>query len=145
MRLSNLLILFLIGFTLCANAQTADSLKPYTPQNSDTNIRIIASTPVNNTLQKVEQYEQMSHGTFSGYRIQVHFGSDRTGAATAKSDFSSKYPSCPSYLTYQQPYFKVCVGDFRNKLEAVDMLNKIKKDYPGAFVIRDKINPPPLH
>jgi hypothetical protein len=145
MRLGKLLFIFLLGFVIHAKAQTADSLKSYTTQSSDTNIRVIASTPVNNTLQKVEQYEQMSHGTFSGYRIQVHFGSDRVGAGTAKSDFSSKYPSCPSYLTYQQPYFKVCVGDFRNKLEAVDMLNKIKKDYPGAFVIRDKINPPPLH
>lgn len=149
------LILFFVCSTLFVKAQVKtdsvknatvvhDTVKPVSMQN-DTNIRVIANSSVTNTIQKVQQYEQLSHGTFQGFRIQVHFGSDRTGAASAKTDFSLKYPSYTVYLTYQQPYFKVCVGDFRTKLEAVSALNKIKKDYPGAFVMRDKINPPPLH
>jgi hypothetical protein len=111
----------------------------------DTNVRVIANSPVQNTLQKVVQYQQLSHGTFPGYRVQVHFGQNRNDASQAKNDFSLKYPGYTSYLTYQPPYFKVCAGDFRNKLEAVKALNRIKRDYPGAFVVRDKINPPPLH
>ena len=144
--LSRLLTIVFTGIVCCASAQTAiDSTKPLATQSVDTNVRVIANSSVKGTIQKVQQYEQLSHGTFPGYRIQVHFGSDRSEASTFRSDFSAKYPSYSSYLTYQQPYFKVCVGDFRNKLEAVNALNKIKKDYPGAFVMRDKINPPPLH
>jgi len=140
-----LILLLLIVVSLAKGQSVTDSLKATSFQNADTNIRVIANSSVKSTIQKVQQYEQLSKGTFPGYRIQVHFGSDRNGASSAKTDFSLKYPSYPTYLTYQQPYFKVCVGDFRNKLEAVSALNKIKKDYPGAFVMRDKINPPPLH
>ncbi len=141
--------IFLIAFIclacLCKAQSWGDTVKPSPVVKSDTNISIVASPSVSNTIQKVQQYEQLSHGTFPGFRIQVHFGTDRTGANSAKSDIMSKYPSFPSYLSYQQPYFKVCVGDFRTKLEAASALNKIKRDYPGAFVVRDKINPPPLH
>ena len=140
-------MLFVFVAFICNAQSSADSsVKPIqVPARVDTNVRVIANSSVTNTIQKVQQYEQASHGTFPGYRIQVHFGSDRTGANTAKTDFTTKYPGYSSYLTYQQPYFKVCIGDFRSKLEAVSALNKIKKDYPGAFVVRDKINPPPLH
>ncbi|HSY75764.1 MAG TPA: SPOR domain-containing protein [Bacteroidia bacterium] len=147
-----LLIAFICATGFC-KAQTGqdamvikqDTTKPVPLDVVDTNIRVIANPAVRNTINKVEQYQQASHGTFSGYRVQVHFGSDRNGASSARTDFQLKYPSFSSYLTYQQPYFKVCIGDFRSKLEATSALNKIKKDYPGAFVVRDKINPPPLH
>lgn len=123
-----------------AQQQTASAIA----NTADTNIRIIASPGIKTAVAKVQQYQQLSNGTFPGYRIQIHFGQDRTNATKAKTDFSTKYSLFPSYLSYQQPYFKVCIGDFRTKLEAVRALNSIKKDYPGAFVVRDKINPPPL-
>ena len=146
MKLNKTLFFLIFCINYYVKAQTAnDSIKLLVVHNSDTNVHVIANPSVLNTLQKVQQYEQLSRGTFPGYRIQVHFGSDRNGAASAKADFALKYPSYSTYLTYQQPYFKVCIGDFRSKLEAVSALNKIKKDYPGAFVMRDKINPPPLH
>lgn len=143
--LNRLLFILAVTISVACNAQT-DSVKPVLPPvQADTNVRVMANASVNGTIQKVQQYEQLSHGTFSGFRIQIQFGSDRNGANTVKTDFSTKYPGYSTYLTYQQPYFKVCVGDFRTKLEATGVLSKIKKDYPGAFVVRDKINPPPLH
>jgi hypothetical protein len=144
--MSRYLFLICIVFASYCNAQSADSIKPVpVPSSTDTNVRVIANSSVTGTIQKVQQYEQMSHGTSPGFRIQVHFGSDRNGANSAKTDFMLKYPGYSTYLTYQQPYFKVCIGDFRTKLEAVSVLGKVKKDYPGAFVVRDKINPPALH
>lgn len=153
--LNRFLIVISICTVLSANAQMRvdsvknvmvmhDSVKSM-PVANDTNIRVVANSSVNASIWKVQEYEQLSRGTFQGYRIQVHFGSDRNAAGSAKTDFTLKHPAMPVYLLYQQPYFKVCVGDYRTKLEAVNALNKIKKDYPGAFVMRDKINPPPLH
>jgi len=141
---SSLILLFIVLACIC-NAQT-DSVKSIAvPVPADTNVRVIANSQITGSIQKVQQYQQLSHGTFAGYRVQVHFGTDRNGATTVKTDFMSKYPGYSTYLTYQQPYFKVCIGDFRSKLDAANALSKIKRDYPGAFVIRDKINPPPLH
>ena len=53
-----------------------------------------------------------------------------------------KYPDVPVYLTWKAPNFKVRVGDFGTRLEAEGFLNKIKRNYPIAWVIRDKIKFP---
>ena len=111
---------------------------------SDTAIHIYETNDVKSTMQKNLEYARLSHGVFSGYRIQINFGQDRNQANKVRSDFTLKYPGIPTYMSYQQPYFKVNVGDYRSKLEAVKNLNLIRKSYPGCFIVKDKINPPPL-
>lgn len=108
----------------------------------DTAIHVYQSNAVKNLVQKRADYAYATRGTFPGFRIQINFGQNRDEANKTVSDFAAKYPGIPTYLSYQQPYFKVNVGDFRTKLEAVKNLNIIRKDYPGAFVVKDKINPP---
>lgn len=110
----------------------------------DTNIRYYESPDVKNTIAKVEQVEQLTHGSEPGFRIQINFGQDRSQANKLKSDFTVAYPAIPAYLIYQQPYFKVNVGDFRTRLDAARFLNTMKKNYPSAFIVKDKILPPPL-
>lgn len=122
----------------------AMALNAYTQKVSDTAIRIYDNSEIRSTVQKRTEYARLSHGTFQGYRIQINFGQDRNEANKIRGDFSQKYPGIPTYMSYQQPYFKVNVGDFRTKLEAVKNLNIVKKTYPGAFIIKDKINSPPL-
>jgi hypothetical protein len=106
----------------------------------DTAIRIYESNDVKNIVEKKMEYARIAHGTIKGYRIQINFGQDRNMANSVRNDFSAKYPGIASYMSYQQPYFKVNVGDFRSKLEAVKNLNMIRKTYPGAFIVMDKIN-----
>lgn len=89
--LSRSLCLLFIAITLACNAQT-DSVKASMPVSKvDTNVRVVSNSSVSGTIQKVQQYQQLSHGTFSGFRIQIQFGSDRNGANTTKTDFSTKY------------------------------------------------------
>jgi hypothetical protein len=116
----------------------------YAQKASDTAIRIYDNSEIRNTVQKRTEYARLTHGTFPGFRIQVNFGQDRNEANKIRNDFATKFPGIPTYMAYQQPYFKINVGDFRTKLEAVKNLNIVKKSYPGAFIVKDKINPPPL-
>jgi hypothetical protein len=58
------------------------------------------------------------------------------------AEFEEKYPDIGVYLTWKAPNFKVRVGDFGTRMEAEGFLNKIKKDYPIAWVIKDKIKFP---
>jgi len=111
---------------------------------SDTAIHIYESSDVKSTMLKNAEYTRHTGGTFPGYRIQINFGQDRNQANKVRNDFSGKYPGIPTYMAYQQPYFKVNVGDFRTKLEATKNLNMVRKSYPGSFIVKDKINPPPL-
>jgi hypothetical protein len=138
--------IFLIPFCLLSFivAKAQDTTKHVSNPAYDTAIHITEAPGVSHTMQKKLEYARLSHGVFPGYRIQVSFGQNRNDANKLRSDFSGKFPALPTYLTYSQPYFKIYAGDFRTKLEAVKYLAQVKKDYPGAFVVKDKINQPPL-
>lgn len=62
----------------------------------------------------------------------------------AKAEFVEKYPEVPCYVTFQQPYYKVRIGDLRTKMEAEKLLKRIEAEYPNAFVVTDQINFPEL-
>ena len=79
-----------------------------------------------------------------GYRIQIYFGGTRQKASDNKLEFSSKYPDIPAYITYQQPNFKVRVGDYRNRYEAQKFLKEIEGLFPTSFIVPDEVKLPPL-
>ena len=62
--------------------------------------------------------------TMPGYRIQIYFGNERIKAQEIKSSFLQNHSKISAYMVYHQPNFKVRVGDFRTRLEAVGFLKK---------------------
>ncbi len=82
--------------------------------------------------------------TISGYRIQLFSGNERINANNIKTKFLRLFPEQTAYLSYQQPYFKIRVGDFRSRLEAKLFYNKIKDEFSESIIIQDKINLPKL-
>jgi hypothetical protein len=83
-----------------------------------------------------------------GYRIQIFEESGNKSSTRARevmAEFSTRYPDVPVYLSWQAPNFKVRVGDFGTRMEAEGFLNKIKRSYPIAWVIRDKIKYPVIN
>ena len=82
--------------------------------------------------------------TISGYRIQLFSGNERINANNIKTKFLRLFPEQAAYLSYQQPYFKIRVGDFRSRLEAKLFYNKIKEEFSESIIIQDKINLPKL-
>lgn len=86
-----------------------------------------------------------------GYRVEIFFGSDvdaRKKAETKKVEFLSRYPDIAAYVKYEAPNFRLRVGDFRTKNEALKLYKKVKTDFPVAFIVSDEINFPllkPMH
>jgi len=83
-----------------------------------------------------------------GWRIQIFFEAgnySKSQAIEAKSNFVNKYSNVPVYLIFQEPYYKVRIGDYRTKMEAEAFLKKISGSYPNAFVVKDEINFPKLN
>jgi hypothetical protein len=80
-----------------------------------------------------------------GYRIQLFSGSERNNANALKTKFLKLYPETPAYLIYQQPYFKLRVGDYRTKIEAQNIFYKLQDDFGQVIIIPDKINPPKIN
>lgn len=82
-----------------------------------------------------------------GYRIQIFMESGNEALNTAeeiKEAFAKKYNNTPAYLIFAAPYYRVRVGDFRTRLQAEKFLQKINRNYPNAWVIKDDINFPEL-
>ncbi len=85
-----------------------------------------------------------SKAPINGYRIKIHFGSDKNKAREIKAKFISKFPDIAAYEKYDQPNFNIRVGDFRTKLEAYKALKEIQTDFPSSFLVQDDIEMPEL-
>lgn len=82
-----------------------------------------------------------------GYRVRIYFANNQNSRAeseAAAKSFMSDYPGIMAYRNYQNPFFKVTVGDFRTKSEAMSLLSRIKGRYPAAFIVKERINYPPI-
>ena len=69
-------------------------------------------------------------------------GNSKTSAFDLRDRFMLDYPGVQAYIVFDEPNFKVKVGDFRTRLEAYAFLQQIKETYKG-YIIRDNINPEP--
>lgn len=75
-----------------------------------------------------------------GFRILVINTNNRSQAIAAKTKVYQKFPELQSYLMYQPPFFKLKVGNFKEREEAEDYLTSIQKLFPsGVYVVRDTI------
>ena len=77
--------------------------------------------------------------TIQGYRIQIISGANRDAVNNVKKKFYSKFPELRPYVVYQQPNFKLRVGNFRTRLEAYKQWKDIEAFFPDAFIIRDNL------
>ena len=75
----------------------------------------------------------------NGFRIQIYVGNDRKSADDAKIYTYQKYPEIFPYLSYQQPIYKVKIGDFLNRMDAERYYSDIKDLYPSAMILPDRV------
>jgi len=76
-----------------------------------------------------------------GFRVCIYYNSGqeaRSGADQERAKFISRYEDVSSDKVFESPFWKVYVGSFRTKSEALKFLERIRYDYPNAF-IRDNI------
>lgn len=81
----------------------------------------------------------------SGFRIRVYFDngqSARTRSEAIARSISNAFPGIGVYRTFESPNFKVCVGDFRTKDEALKVYHSLKATYPTAIILKETINYP---
>lgn len=79
----------------------------------------------------------------TGFRIQVLNTANRGDALAAKTRLLTEFPTEKVYLLYQEPYFKVRFGNFRNRGDAEEFQEKLDKLFPGVFIISSPIEPKP--
>ncbi len=83
-----------------------------------------------------------------GFRVHLFMDSGnraRLNSQREQAEFEEKYPDQAAYIVYEEPYFKLRVGDFRTRLDARRFLEKIRRDYPAAYIVVDLINYPEMN
>ncbi|HRI19312.1 MAG TPA: SPOR domain-containing protein [Panacibacter sp.] len=81
-----------------------------------------------------------SSGQYRGYRLQVINTRNREAAFKAKSDLLQLFPDQKTYILFQSPYFKVRVGNFLQKPEAVSFQQQLaRKFHQNAYIVEDII------
>jgi hypothetical protein len=94
---------------------------------------------VRQLIEKKAEYNKLTNGEQDGYRIKIHFGVDREEARAVHTKFTTRFPDYPIYEEYQQPNFVVLVGDYPTKLEAFESYQKIRAEFPNAFIVKGRI------
>lgn len=74
-----------------------------------------------------------------GYRIQLINSTDRDEVYNKKTELYEKYSSTKAYIVYDQPYYKLRIGDFKTRLEAYKYMDEIIGEFQSAYVVRDEI------
>ena len=62
-----------------------------------------------------------------------------TVRVAARESFETMYPDERSYVTYENPYFKVAVGNCTSQEEAIILMERIRPTFPKAFLMRETI------
>ncbi|MEP6749096.1 MAG: SPOR domain-containing protein [Bacteroidota bacterium] len=129
-----LLAVFICCFAHVAMAQT----------DSTSSIVIHKDPRVDLLVKKQAQINEVttreSRRNIAGYRLQVINTSDRNAAISAKTKIYQLHPELKAYLLYQSPYFRLRVGNFKDKDEAEDYRKSLSKEFPNSvFLVRDTI------
>ena len=115
-------------------------LMPSREMGDRAGVKINQTEAVKDAMRK--QVEDNGSRTLNGYRVRIFFDNKQTARVESEETlrkFESMYHDVVSYRTYANPYFKVTVGDFRTRSEAVRLLERIKGEFPSAFVVKENI------
>ena len=121
-------------------------------QNNDSlsaHINIYQSQSIKSLINKVVSINAKQRG-IAGYRIQIFSASGqqaRNFANKMRSQFVAKYPNFDYnliYPLYQPPFFKIRVGDYRTKDEALKFYKQVVNQFPNAYIVKAIINYPKL-
>lgn len=73
-----------------------------------------------------------------GFRIQLYLGSNNNAkneATQVKTRLLSLFPNERPHVIYEAPFWRVQVGDFRSKNEALSLYKKLKPEFPSCYAV----------
>lgn len=125
-----------------AVAKLGDSISR---QNRWDHLTIISDSRIDDLL-AIHKEENLRKKGIDGYRVQIFQGT-MDDAYRMKAKFLSLYPEFPEknvHVKFLTPDFRVRIGDFRNRSEAINLKYKIITDFPNPFIVEDIIEFPEI-
>lgn len=147
----NVIGIFFLLFSLSISAQESNYNHVQSSREPDStiiqNLHITQDARIDTLLKRYIGMSKRMNGT-EGYRLEIFFSSGlraKEEAMDVKTEFLKNFPDVPAYLIFTSPDFKVRVGDFRSRDDALALKNRIRRLYPNAFLAKDIIQFPKLY
>jgi hypothetical protein len=93
---------------------------------------------LDNVLDSIKRIN-LANGNIDGFTIQIYSGVKREEALNVKKDLAVALPGLDSEVQYVQPNFRVRAGKYYDRLQAQKDYLAIKRHFPNAIVIPDRI------
>ena len=142
-RLGLILTVFLLCPLLHAQ-ELRDSVAVYDVfENLSGNLQVRQSREVYDAINAhIERNEKRTASGLAGqsYRIRIFFDSGqnaRAGSEAAAARFRNAHPGVPVSRSFTDPFFKVTVGNYSSRADAVNALKSIQQEFPAAFIVRN--------
>lgn len=119
---------------------------PYLSSLSDTYFNRQNEIPVAFSRIKKE-IEEKEVDLFEGYRVQIFSGLNPALADTAAKRFRAWSAAniqgyqAETYTFFKAPYYRVHVGDFHDRIRAIEFSNLLKRRFRDSWVVYDRVNP----
>ncbi|MBN1119028.1 MAG: SPOR domain-containing protein [Bacteroidales bacterium] len=109
-------------------------------------VKIIQDENISKLIERY-QWAQSKQNGILGYRIRIFSQSGPNASSEfeqTKARFTSSYDDVEIHQSFDYPFYKIYVGDFRTRSDAMKVLVRIEKQFPDAFIVQTKINYPKL-
>lgn len=124
----------------------ADTSKgPVTSENAnkrDPLKYVEARHSINKTLEAVlDSIDRinLANGVVEGFTIQLYSGMQRDEALNIRKQIATVLPGLDADMQFVQPNFRVRAGKYLNRLDAQKDYMTVKKHFPNAIIIPDRI------
>jgi len=121
--------------------KTAAAVTAGSPGTDIATATIVQDPRIQLLIEKQIYVNTLALRNMPGFRVQVISTMDRGKATAAKAKLMELFPQYKTYLSYQSPYFRVRVGDFRTREDAEQLQQQLGDYFPnGVFTVRDVIH-----
>jgi hypothetical protein len=94
---------------------------------------------LNTVLDTAAIYARTTIKYIDGFTIQVYGGDDRALAKDFRLNLIRNFPSTEPRMVFEQPNYKVRVGQYYTRLEAQHLFTQVKQVFPKAILIPARI------
>ena len=122
-----------------ANNNTTTNVPDNHKQTPYVEPKYAVNKKLDTVLDSIDRYNR-SKQFVDGFTIQIYAGLKREDALNAKKNLASSLPDLSSEVEYAQPNFRVKVGKYYTRIDAQRDYVAVKKYFPTAIVIPDKVS-----
>ncbi|MBL7775245.1 MAG: SPOR domain-containing protein [Saprospiraceae bacterium] len=98
---------------------------------------LVQADPEIEQLMQVWINQNRSQAVIDGWRLQLMSSTDRVQVESGRNQFLQLFPGVPAEWVHEKPYYKLRVGAFYTREEALAFLVQLKGYYSGAYPTRD--------